>query len=89
MINTHPALLPSFPGAHAVRDALNSKATKTGATVHFVDAGVDTGEIIAQETVMVVPDDTESSLHERIKVVERQLLVRVVDDIVQGRVALR
>ena len=89
VINTHPALLPSFPGAHAVRDALNSKATQTGATVHFVDAGVDTGEIIAQETVMVDPDDTESSLHERIKVVERQLLVRVVDDIVQGRVALR
>lgn len=89
IINTHPALLPSFPGAHAVRDALNSKVTQTGATVHFVDAGMDTGEIIVQETVMVDPDDTESSLHERIKVVERKLLVRVVDDIVQGRVALR
>jgi phosphoribosylglycinamide formyltransferase-1 len=80
-INTHPALLPSFPGAHGVRDALAYGAKVTGCTVHFVDDGVDTGPIIAQGVVEVVEEDTaegEAALHERIKEVERRLLVDVV-----------
>lgn len=77
-INTHPALLPAFPGAHAVRDALAYGVKVTGSTVHFVDAGVDTGRIIAQRPVMVERGDDEASLHERIKVVERKLIVEVL-----------
>ncbi|WP_225847815.1 phosphoribosylglycinamide formyltransferase [Streptomyces sp. HPF1205] len=77
-VNTHPALLPSFPGAHGVRDALAYGAKVTGCTVHFVDDGVDTGPVIAQGVVEVRPDDTEEALHERIKEVERRLLVDVV-----------
>ncbi|MBV7699003.1 phosphoribosylglycinamide formyltransferase [Streptomyces sp. TRM70350] len=77
-INTHPALLPSFPGAHGVRDALAYGAKVTGCTVHFVDDGVDTGPIIAQGVVEVRDEDDESALHERIKEVERRLLVDVV-----------
>ena len=78
IINTHPALLPSFPGAHGVRDALAYGVKVTGCTVHFVDSGVDTGEIIAQRAVSVLPGDTEETLHERIKVQERSLLVEVL-----------
>ena len=78
IINTHPALLPSFPGAHGVRDALAHGVKITGLTVHFVDSGVDTGTIIAQAAVPVEDGDTEESLHERIKVQERQLLVRTL-----------
>lgn len=78
VINTHPALLPVFPGVRAVADALESGVQITGSTVHFVDAGVDTGPIIAQEAVTVEPDDDERSLHERIKAVERRLLVDVI-----------
>ena len=78
IVNTHPALLPSFPGAHGVRDALAYGAKVTGCTVHFVDDGVDTGPVIAQGVVEVRPDDTEEALHERIKEVERRLLVDVV-----------
>jgi len=77
-VNTHPALLPSFPGAHGVRDALAYGARVTGCTVHFVDDGVDTGPIIAQGVVEVRDEDDESALHERIKEVERSLLVDVV-----------
>lgn len=77
-VNTHPALLPSFPGAHGVRDALAYGVKVTGCTVHFVDDGVDTGPIIAQGAVEVRPEDTEEALHERIKEVERKLLVDVV-----------
>ena len=88
LINTHPALLPDFPGAHAVRDALAAGATKTGTTVHFVDAGVDTGPVIAQSEVEILPADTEESLHERIKVVERELLVETVRNIVNKKVSL-
>ena len=78
MVNTHPALLPAFPGAHAVREALDYGARVTGCTVHLVDAGVDTGPVIAQAPVEVRSDDDETSLHERIKDVERGLLVDVV-----------
>ncbi|MFB7272246.1 phosphoribosylglycinamide formyltransferase [Streptomyces sp. NPDC056244] len=78
VVNTHPALLPSFPGAHGVRDALAYGAKVTGCTVHFVDDGVDTGPIIAQGVVEVRDEDVEDALHERIKEVERRLLVEVV-----------
>jgi phosphoribosylglycinamide formyltransferase-1 len=78
VVNTHPALLPAFPGAHAVRDALAYGVTLTGTTCHLVDAGVDTGPIIEQHAVAVEPDDTEESLHERIKVIERRMLVDIV-----------
>jgi phosphoribosylglycinamide formyltransferase 1 len=78
LVNTHPALLPAFPGAHAVRDALAAGATVTGATVHLVDAGVDTGPVLAQGSVPVRPEDDEATLHERIKSVERELLVATV-----------
>lgn len=78
MINTHPALLPSFPGAHGVRDALAHGVKITGATCHYVDDGVDTGAIIDQRAVRIEDDDTEATLHERIKVEERAMLVDVV-----------
>lgn len=78
MINTHPALLPAFPGAHAVRDALAAGAVVTGASVIAVDAGVDTGPVLAQREVPVLPGDDEPRLHERIKAVERELLVETV-----------
>ena len=82
-INTHPALLPAFPGAHGVRDALAYGVKVTGATVHLVDDGVDTGPVLAQEAVVVDPDDTEETLHERIKVVERRMLVETVAALVR------
>ncbi|MGI8948968.1 MAG: phosphoribosylglycinamide formyltransferase [Ornithinimicrobium sp.] len=78
VLNTHPALLPAFPGAHAVRDALAHGVRVTGCTVHLVDAGVDTGPILAQWAVPVRTGDSEATLHERIKAVERDLLVRTV-----------
>lgn len=78
VLNTHPALLPAFPGAHAVADAIAYGVAVTGCTVHLVDAGVDTGPIVAQEAVRVAPDDDAETLHERIKVVERRLLVDVI-----------
>lgn len=77
-INTHPALLPSFPGAHGVRDALAYGVKITGCTVHIADAGVDTGPILAQAAVEVLDGDTEESLHERIKVQERRLLIETL-----------
>jgi phosphoribosylglycinamide formyltransferase 1 len=78
-INTHPALLPSFPGAHGVRDALAYGVKVTGSSVIFVDSGTDSGPVIAQRPVEVWDGDTEETLHERIKVVERELLVEIVD----------
>jgi len=78
IINSHPALLPLFPGAHAVRDALAAGARKSGTTIHWVDAGVDTGEIIAQAELDIAPDDNEESLHERIKILERSLIVATI-----------
>lgn len=73
IINTHPALLPAFPGAHAVEQALDHAAKVTGCTVHFVDEGTDTGPIISQEAVPILPGDDVNSLHERIKTVEHRL----------------
>ena len=91
IINTHPALLPAFPGAHGVRDALAHGVRVTGGTIHLVDAGVDTGPIITQFAVPVADDDTEESVHERIKTQERVELVRLLthlahhDLVVEGR----
>ena len=79
ILNTHPALLPAFPGAHAVPEALAYGVKVTGCSVHLVDAGTDTGPILAQEVVPVLDDDDEATLHERIKVVERRLLVDVLE----------
>jgi phosphoribosylglycinamide formyltransferase-1 len=87
-INTHPALLPSFPGMHGPRDALAHGVKVTGATLFLVDAGVDSGRILAQEPVRVLPEDTAETLHERIKVVERHLLLEVVGDFAAGRLPL-
>lgn len=78
LINSHPSLLPCFPGAHAVADALAYGVRVTGATVHVMDAGVDTGPIVAQTAVTVATDDDVASLHERIKVAERRMLIEVV-----------
>ena len=85
IINTHPALLPSFPGAHGVRDALAHGVKITGCSVIEVDAGVDTGQILAQAAVEVREEDTEASLHERIKAVEQPLLVDVVRRLTAAR----
>jgi phosphoribosylglycinamide formyltransferase-1 len=82
VINTHPSLLPQFPGAHAVADALAAGVTSTGVSVHFVDEGIDTGPVLAQEVVPVLPGDDLSSLHERIKQIERRQLVDVVAKLV-------
>jgi phosphoribosylglycinamide formyltransferase-1 len=79
VVNTHPALLPAFPGAHAVAEALAYGVKVTGCSVHLVDAGTDTGPILAQQPVPVFDDDDEATLHERIKVVERRLLVDVLE----------
>jgi phosphoribosylglycinamide formyltransferase-1 len=80
LINTHPSLLPNFKGAHAVRDALAAGATTTGVTIHFVDEGVDTGEIIVQSKLDILPQESEHALHERIKEIERSLLVRTIEE---------
>ena len=85
-VNTHPSLLPAFPGARAVAEALAYGVKVTGCTVHLVDAGTDTGPILAQQSVPVLDDDTEESLHERIKTVERQLLVDVLAALATGGV---
>lgn len=89
LINTHPAYLPEFPGAHGVRDALAAGATQTGASIIVVDNGVDDGPIVSQERVPVHPGDTQDSLHDRIKLVERRLLVQAVLDIANGHVDLK
>ncbi|MFZ2963810.1 MAG: phosphoribosylglycinamide formyltransferase [Rhodoglobus sp.] len=88
VINTHPAFLPEFPGAHAVRDALAAGVAETGASVIVVDDGVDSGPVIARERVPVLPGDDETSLHERIKPVERRLLVQAILDIANSRIDL-
>ncbi|GMA91269.1 phosphoribosylglycinamide formyltransferase [Homoserinibacter gongjuensis] len=89
IINTHPAYLPEFPGAHGVRDALAAGVTQTGASVIVVDNGVDTGPILAQRRVPIEPGDTEATLHERIKPVERELLIQTVRDIATHTIDLK
>lgn len=89
LINTHPAYLPEFPGAHGVRDALAAGASQTGASVIVVDNGVDSGPIISQERVAIEPGDTEASLHERIKPVERRLLIQAILDIANSTIDLK
>lgn len=81
VINSHPALLPKFPGAHAVRDAIDAGVSETGCTVHWVDEGVDTGAIIAQAKVEIEAGDDEATLHERIKIVERKLIVETLREL--------
>lgn len=88
IINSHPALLPSFPGAHAVRDALSYGVKVTGCTIHIVDEGVDTGPILAQQPVFVQEADSEETLHERIKEVERVLLIDVVLKYLSGETSI-
>jgi formyltetrahydrofolate-dependent phosphoribosylglycinamide formyltransferase len=83
IVNTHPALLPAFPGAHAVRDALAAGVTDSGVTVHWVDDGVDTGPVISQARVPVLPGDDETSLHERIQAVEKPLYLKAIQQICQ------
>ncbi|HUH53368.1 MAG TPA: phosphoribosylglycinamide formyltransferase [Microbacteriaceae bacterium] len=88
LINTHPALLPNFPGAHAVADAVAAGVKETGVTVHIIDAGIDTGPILKQATVAILDGENEHELHERIKQVERPLLVEVVRAIATGEISL-
>lgn len=80
-INAHPSLLPAFPGAHAVRDALDYGVKVTGCTVHYVDRGVDTGRIIAQRPVVIQEGDTKATLHERIKQEEREQIVELLHNV--------
>jgi phosphoribosylglycinamide formyltransferase-1 len=88
MINLHPSLLPDFPGAHAVADALLAGASVTGATIHIVDEGVDSGRILTQASMAVAPGISEIDLHEQIKLVEQEQLVQVVRDIATGALLL-
>ena len=88
ILNIHPALIPSFPGAHGVRDALAQGVKVTGVTVHFVDEHVDHGPIIAQTAVRVLAGDTEESLHARIQVEEHKLFPEVVKAFAKGRLSI-
>lgn len=88
IINIHPSLLPAFPGAHAVADALAAGVKETGTTIHLVDEGVDTGPILAQKAVEIFPSDNEETLHERIKIAEHDLLVETVRAISVGEIDL-
>lgn len=84
IVNVHPALLPSFPGAHAVEDALAAGVAETGASVHLVDEGVDTGPVLRREPVAVLPGDTAETLHARIRAVEHRILPEVVRDLIES-----
>jgi phosphoribosylglycinamide formyltransferase 1 len=84
ILNTHPSLLPAFPGAHAVADALAAGVKITGCTVHVATVEVDAGPILAQEAVLVLADDTEQTLHERIKAVERRLYPQTIQQLLKG-----
>jgi phosphoribosylglycinamide formyltransferase-1 len=86
VVNIHPALLPSFPGLEAWKQALEYGVKVTGATVHFVDQGIDTGPIIAQETVVVLPGDTAGTLHARIQMVERKLYPAAIAALARGEI---
>lgn len=84
LINLHPSLLPDFPGAHAVRDALAAGASVTGSSIHLVDEGVDTGKVLRQTQLQVTPGISEAELHEQIKVLERDQLITLVREIAEG-----
>jgi phosphoribosylglycinamide formyltransferase-1 len=84
VVNVHPALLPAFPGAHAVEEALAAGARETGASVHLVDEGVDTGPVLRQEPVPVLPGDTIETLHARIRAVEHRILPEVVRELIEA-----
>ena len=88
LINMHPSLLPKFPGAHAVRDALAAGASETGSTIHIVDNGVDTGPILSQRSMPIAVGASEAELHEQLKVIERSHLVDVVRQIAEGKISL-
>jgi phosphoribosylglycinamide formyltransferase-1 len=88
-LNVHPSLLPDYPGAHAVEDALAAGASETGVTVHFLDEGVDTGPVVAQEAVAIHPDDTLESLHARLQRVEHRLLPETVRSYLAGALPSR
>jgi phosphoribosylglycinamide formyltransferase-1 len=88
VLNVHPALLPAFPGMHAERQALQHGVRVTGVTVHMVDGGVDTGPIVLQEPVIVLPDDDEDSLHRRIQDVEHRLYPRAARLLIEGRLTV-
>lgn len=88
IINLHPSLLPLYPGAHAVRDALAAGAHETGSTIHIVDAGVDSGPIIAQQSIGITPGIAEAALHDQIKKIEQQQLVRTIEAIANGELKL-
>jgi phosphoribosylglycinamide formyltransferase-1 len=88
IINIHASMLPLFPGANAVRDTLAAGVSETGATIHVVDAGMDTGPIIDQRTVPVMPGDDIATLHERIKVHERQMLIDTIIGVAEKRIDL-
>jgi phosphoribosylglycinamide formyltransferase-1 len=83
IVNTHPALLPAFPGAHAIRDALAAGVPTTGVTVHWVDEGVDTGPVLAQVEVPVLPGDDEATLRDRVQAAEKPLYVRTIRSLCQ------
>lgn len=89
VINIHPSLLPSFPGLTAWKQALDHGVKVTGCTVHLVDAGIDTGPILAQEAVAVFDEDTAETLHERIQVAERSLYPRVIQSVGEGRIRIQ
>jgi len=86
LVNIHPSLLPAFPGAHAIRDACEARASRTGVTIHFVDAGTDTGPIIAQQGLDIGPDEPIASVETRIHAIEHQLYPQVVDLLARGEV---
>jgi phosphoribosylglycinamide formyltransferase-1 len=89
VVNIHPSLLPAFPGLEAWKQALDHGVKVTGCTVHFVDQGIDSGPIIAQETVPILAGDTAESLHERIQVAERRLYPAVVAALAQGKILVQ
>jgi formyltetrahydrofolate-dependent phosphoribosylglycinamide formyltransferase len=86
LVNIHPSLLPKYPGAHAHRDALADGATVSGCTVHLVDEGVDSGQILASEMVEVLPTDSLSDLQNRIKIIEHKLYPQIIDDLCSGKI---
>ena len=86
LLNIHPSLLPDFPGAHAHRDVIAAGVTRSGCTVHFVDSGMDSGPILAQAEVPVLPDDDEESLAERVKAEEHRIYPQVIDSLASGEI---